>query len=140
MKTYSSKNTLCLVNGVPLTGLAGGDDAYMFKLAEDRVKKNVGIDGAVALSITNDDSGEATIKFMQTSPSNLYLMGLTAVQGNTTGLVPIALLFQDTFRQDRIVGINGWIETTPDVSRGSGINVQEWKLGFEKMTFIFGAL
>jgi hypothetical protein len=144
MKTYSSKNTVCVItaNGVSqqLTNLAGGDDAYMFKLAEDRAKKNVGIDGLVALSITNDDSGEATIKLMQTSPQNLFLMGLSAIQGNVPTVVPIGLLFQDIQRLDRVVGINGWIETTPDVSRGSGINVHEWKFGFERMTFIFGAV
>lgn len=140
MKTYGSKNTICIVQGVPVTGLAGGDDVYTFKLAEDRVKKSVGIDGAVALAVTNDETGEVTIKLMQTSPTNLAFLALSALQKATTALVPISLLFQDTFRQDRIIGINGWIEATPEVNRGSAINTHEWKFGFETLTLAFSAL
>ena len=138
MKTYSSKNTVALINGVQLTHIAGGDDAHTFKLAEDRVQKNVGIDGVVSLAITNDDSGEYTVKLMQTSPQNQYLNGLVAAQGNIPAVVPIALLFQDTQRLDRIIGINGWIQKTPDVQRGSNVNTQEWTFGFERLTFVYG--
>ena len=140
MKTYGSKNTIGIIQGVPVTGLAPGDDVWTFKLAEDRVKKSVGIDGAVALAVTNDETGEVTLKLMQTSPTNLALLALSALQKQTTALIPIALLFQDTFRQDRIIGINGWIETTPEVNRGAGINIHEWKFGFETLTLAFSAL
>lgn len=142
MKSYSSKNTVCVVSGTSgaqqLTNLAGGDDVYQFKLSEDRAKKIVGIDGLVAVAITNDDSGEVTIKLLQTSPQNAFLQSLVIVQGNAPVWLPVNLLFQDFQRQDRFVGINGWVESTPDVSRGSGINIHEWKFGFERLTLTFG--
>lgn len=140
MRVYGSRNVSCIVNGVPLTGLADGDDVFTFNWAEERAQKNVGIDGAVALSITNDDTGEVTIKLMQTSPQNAYLQGLAIAQAKIPGSIPIAMLFQDTYRLDRIIGINGWIQDAPDVVRGGNINKPEWKFGFESMQFVYGTL
>lgn len=139
MKAYSFLNTVVLVNGVPLTGWAEGDDVINITRRQDGATDKVGADGKMAVAINADRSGEVTFKLMQTSSSNKWLNGLANLQaGGPLTFVPVAVLFQDTYRQDSGAGSLGYIKKLPDVQRGTDINEQEWTIVVERLDLLLG--
>lgn len=138
MKTIGFANGHLLINLVEQVNFAPGDDVIMWEQNEDLVKTKKGADGKLAVSVTADKSGKLTVKYMATSPSHKYLNGLANLQRNAATLVPIQALYQDTYRQDRVVGTNGVILTRPKLERGGDVSEPEWVFEFERVDFLFG--
>jgi hypothetical protein len=140
MKTYSFLNTVVLVNGVPLTGWAEGDDVIKIERLNDGAMHKVGADGHMAVAISADRSGQFTFKLMQTSNSNKYLNSLLLLQeAGPDTFVPVNVLFQDTYRQDTGGGTVGYIKKMPDVERGVNVSEQEWMVVVERLDMLLGA-
>lgn len=138
MKAYGFKNGHLFINGVEMTHFAA-DDAVKWKYRENRATSKVGADGRMAVAFNADESGELTIKFHQTSPSQKVLQDLVVLQnGGPNSFMPIAWLWQDTYRQDVAEGAFGYIESVGETSRGKEIAEQEFVLVTEKMNQAFG--
>jgi len=139
MKTYSFLNNIVLINGVPVTQWSEDNDALKIERAEDSMKPKVGVDGKAALAINANKSGFVTLKLMQTSPTNKVLMAfLRAQEAGPQSFVPIAFLFQDTWRQDVGEAAFGAIVKMTDIERGGEIVAQEWKFFFERLNVLLG--
>ncbi len=139
MKVYSFSNTVMLVNGVEITGWADGDDVIKIARRADSASDKIGANGDMMVSISADKSGEFTFKLQQTSSSNKYLMSLCALQeGGAKTFVPVNVLFQDTYRQDRATGTVGYIKRPPELGRGAQAGAQEWTVVVERLDLLLG--
>lgn len=139
MRAYSFQNTVVILNGVELTGFADGDDVISIKRRVDSISDKVGADGKMMASVSADKSGEIGFKLQQTSSSNKYLNSLMQRQeaaGST--FAPIAVLFQDTYRQDLATGTVGYLKKPADMNRGAMGQMQEWTLVVERLDLVFG--
>lgn len=140
MQVYSFSNCIAIVNGVEITGWAEGDDVIMHSRRVDGATDKIGADGNMMVSITSNRSGTIKYKLQQGSPSNKYLNDLLDLQSGEGTFIPIYLRFQDTFRQDMAQGTSGYIVKQPDMTRGSGLNDQEWSFVVEDLSLAFGAI
>lgn len=139
MKGYSFLNGHVIVNGIEITGFADGDDVIKLSRRVDAAMDKVGADGNMMVSFSADKSGEITLKLMQIGRGNKYLNGLANLQaGGPTSFIPIAVLWQDTYRQDRGVGAFGYLKKLPDVQRGAEGNTQEWTIVVERLDLLLG--
>jgi hypothetical protein len=139
MRPYSFLNTVMLVNGVEITGWAEGDDVIKIKRRVDTAIDKVGADGRMMVSISADRSGEIAFKLQMTSSSNRYLYSLIALQeGGAATFVPVTLLFQDTFRQDRATGTVGYLKKPADMTRGTAAGNTEWICVVERLDMLLG--
>jgi len=139
MKAYSFSNVFLLVNGIALTHFADGDDSITVARRNDSASDKVGADGRMAVALHADRSGEITVKLMQTSPGNSYLNKFHAFQeAGPSRFIPVNIMFQDSSRQDMGVGSVGYIKKLPEITRGVGINIQEWVFVVERLDLVLG--
>ena len=105
----------------------------------DAATDKIGADGKMAVAISADKSGEITFKLMQTSSGNKVLNAIAARQeGGPATFAPVQVQFQDTYRQDIGAGTAGYIKKRPEVTRGAGINTQEWVIVVERLDLLLG--
>lgn len=139
MRVYSFKNTIVVVNGVEISGWSEGDDVIKIGRLNDSATHKIGADGTMMMSISADRSGEFTFKLMQTSPSNKFLSSLIQLQeGGALTFVPITVLFQDLFRQDRAAGTAGYLKKPAEIQRGKEGQEQEWTIVVERLDMLLG--
>lgn len=139
MKVHSFLNTVVLVNGVEIQGWADGDDVIQISRRNDSASDRVGADGNMMMSISADRSGSFTFRLMQTSSSNKYLMSLVALmEGGARTFVPVQVSFQDTYRNDNVTGVFGYITKPTDVTRGGAGQTQEWTIVVERLDLLLG--
>lgn len=139
MKRYSFKDTIMVVNGLEITGWDEGDDVIDISRREDSISDKVGAGGEMMASVSADRSGSIKIKLQQTSSSNKFLMALCAVQEAAgSDFVPVACMFQDTYRNDLAAGTQGYIKKPADMKRGQKGNSQEWEIIVERLDLLYG--
>lgn len=139
MKSYSLKNTVLLVAGVPISGFAPGDDVIQASRRVDGFDDEMGADGEMLVFQNADESGQFVIRLQQSSDSNAYLNGLYNVQARGT-FVAIPVTFKDIVNGEIIGGSKGYIKKPADATRGTAPNAQEWTMVVEKYDAIFTAL
>ena len=98
ISTYDSMDITVIGDGVIATGLADGD-AVTIGQNEESFSKQVGIQGDVTFSETNDPTGFAKISFKATSPAvaqyeelsrrkgEAALFAFQVIDANTNGLI-----------------------------------------------------
>ncbi len=139
MKRYSFLDTIMIINGVEITGWDEGDDVIAIERRTDSISDKVGASGEMMVSVSADKSGTFKVKLQQTSPSNSYLMDLMALQEESGELFePVAIRFQDTYRQDLASGTQGYIKKPTDMKRGKMGASQEWEFVVERLDLAFG--
>lgn len=140
MKAYSFPSLVHLVNGVPLSRFAEGDDVVMIERLTDAASHKVGADGKMTVSLSADKSGKVTFKLDQASASNTYLAGLSALQGGGPAtFIPILFMVQDTNLQDIGLGSAGYVQRPSDMKRGATSSEQEWVIIVEDLALVYGA-
>lgn len=140
MKVYSPLNTIVVVNGVEIVGYAEGDDVMEIKRLSDSATHKIGIKGDMFLSLSADRSGEITLKLSGLSSSNAYLESLVSLQENGADtFVPISVLFQDTYRNDRGQASAGYLKKPADIKRGKEAGDQEWTIVVESLALDYGS-
>lgn len=77
LKTYNAKDVAVVVGARVLTGFAA-DSKVIVARESDSWTKQVGVDGEVTRSKSNDKTGTITVTLMQTSDDNDYLSSLAA--------------------------------------------------------------
>jgi hypothetical protein len=135
MKEYSFLDTLLLINGVEISGFDEGDDTISLDRINDSASHKVGTDGEMTVAISADRSGTATFRLSQSSDSNSYMSGLINAQENGV-FTPIFIQFKDTRGGDLGSGTQGYITRPASMTRGSGVNSQEWVVVVERLDLL----
>lgn len=125
--TYAFKDVVVLVNGVPITGFADGNDAITVERDRDAFSKLVGADGDVMAIRSADRSGMATLKLLQSSISNAYLTTLIKVQ-DAGLLAPVSFSVKDANGLDLILAEAAFVAGPPRAIYGAEHNAREWKI------------
>jgi hypothetical protein len=135
MKKYSFLDTILLISGVAIEGFDEGDDVISLERLDDSATHKIGSDGAMSVAISADRSGTVTFRLMQTSSSNIFLSGLVTAQENGV-FVPAFVLFRDTKGNDFGSGTQGYIKKPANMTRGKGLNSQEWVIVVERLDML----
>lgn len=135
MQNYSFLNTVLLINGVEITGYDEGDDVIQLARLGDSASHIIGADGLMTVNLSADRSGEIIFRVQQTSDSNSYLSGLITAQENGI-FVPIFAQFKDTRNNDLGSGTQGYIPRPADMTRGTTMQPQEWRIVVERLDML----
>ena len=138
MDNYSFSENELIIDGVPISGFAEGDDVIAFSRRVDQTSSVVGADGKMAVAVNADKSGEAVINLLQTSASNALLGGITAAV-DAGVFVPVTIQSFNTGNDDLMIGTQGYVTKHADVVRGTGINTQTWTIVVENLSMLTGA-
>lgn len=138
MRFYDWRKTLTQINGVPATNFAPGDDAFKAERLQDLGTLEIGADGLGVFSLNPDKSGQVTVKFMQTSPTNGYLSKLCQAMDYLDTFIPVVVTHVDTYRQDKLVTLPGVIKKPADLLRGVKQNHTEWVFLFPSLFMDLG--
>jgi len=138
MDNYSFSENELIIDGVPISGFAEGDNVITFSRRVDQISSVVGADGKMAVAVNADKSGEAVINLLQTSSSNTLLGGITAAV-DAGVFVPVTIQSFNTGNDDLMIGTQGYVTKHADVVRGTGINNQTWTIVVENLSMLTGA-
>lgn len=122
-----------------ITGWSDADDALMIERREPSVTDKVGVRGDMAVFLGRNRSGKITIKLFQTSPTNrVFQQILNLTEGGPGTFCPVQLTVMDTYRQDKFVGLFGYIAKPAAVARGKEVKEQTWEIVVERLQMLFG--
>jgi hypothetical protein len=140
MQQYSFLNYVTTINGVPVTGWAEGDDVIQVSRREDAFADNVGADGKMIMYQTANRSGEITFKLQQQGEGNILLNALYAQQEALRGQnAPVTITLTNIADPlDSVLGANCYVTKPADITRGTGVNSQEWTLIAETLVLSYG--
>jgi len=139
MTKYSFQDQVALVNGVPLSGFAEGDDVIQGDRREDAFTDVVGADGKMLVTQTSNRSGDIIFRLLKGSASNAYLGALFAQQ-ERGDFEAVAVSVINTKSGDSQIGTKGYIKKPAPIAMGNGAQAQEWTITVENYEAIFGAL
>jgi len=122
MATHNAKDRKVIVNGIPVTGFADGDDAISFVYDSDLVADTVGVTGEGAFSESNDRRGTLKLKLLATSMFNDVLSGLA------NGNIEFAAAMVDARGTSVGAGAACRVQKLPDQNVGSAVGVREWNI------------
>lgn len=125
--TYAFKDVVVLVNGVPITGFADGNDAVSVERDREAFTKLVGADGDVMALRSADRSGTAMLKLLQSSISNTYLTTFLKIQ-DAGVLSPVPFSVKDLNGLDLVIAEAAFVAGPPKAIYGAEHNAREWKL------------
>jgi hypothetical protein len=128
LRNYDSDQYFLSVAGIPISGYADGEFVRVERdnPAFDDV---VGTDGEVTRSKTNDGRATATVRLMQTSPSNDLLSALHNSDKAAPGGVGVGpFLLQDLQGTTILFGEKCWIMKEPDLSLDRTATEREWEV------------
>ena len=138
MRFYDWRKVATMVNGVPITNWAPGDDCFKAERLKEIAQYEVGADGLMTLSLDPDKSGKVTIKLAQTSPLNALLSDLCASEDHIDTFIPVVISQLDTYRQDGTTTHPGFLQKHADTTRGAKANVVEWVFIFSELHLDLG--
>lgn len=136
-KQYAFKETILQVNGVVIEGFTEGDSVVTVETLADSMTHQIGADGEMTASKQADESGSMTFSLSQSSDSNIFMSSLLSTQSLSNELT-LSASFKDTNSGDQAIGSRGYIKTSSAMTRGTGINAQEWVMVFESLTLNHG--
>jgi hypothetical protein len=139
VRQYGFKNIAFLVEGVPISGFAEGDDVIAGDRSVEEFTHVVGADGDMLVLQSSDESGRIVVKLQQGSPSSAYLGNLFAQLSRGT-FRAIDVRAVDVQSGEQIGGTKAYIAKPAPVSRGMGANQEEWSFGMEKYDAFFAGL
>jgi len=135
--TYGFGKVVFLVDGVPLVGLADGDDIISVDRNKETFSLLIGGQGDAAAIYDSDRSGVATVKLLQTSTSNAILSAKYKIQ-EAGVLSPIPIAIKDTSGLDLVTGDAAFIVKPPAMAYGQGHNAREWSFVIPTLTIFAG--
>lgn len=144
MKATGFQGIVMVLSAPPLpvhrvSGYSDADDAIMIERREPSTTDKVGVDGKMAVFQSMNKSGKITIKVFQTSPTNKYLNQVVQLaEGGPATFAPIAVSFVDTYRNDRLVGLFGYVMKPASAPRGKDVKEQTWEIVVENLQVLFG--
>lgn len=126
ISTYSAQNGNLNWLGVNFSGFADGDDVIMVERNTPNMTQTVGMQGDGVYTQSSDKSGVVTVKLLQNSSMNLFLTNKQ--QTSEAGLIASApLVYSEYGSASKFTAHKAVIEGAPNMTRGAGHNVVEWK-------------
>lgn len=98
----------------------------------EQVKKHVGANGEVTVSVSADQSGTATINCMSSSDTHRLLTAL-ADQQRTLGVAFAVFQILDANNQIVERSRQAWIEKAPDNAYGAEVGKRAWVIGLARL-------
>lgn len=136
MKEYSPKDVLVIFGGNVLTGFADGTMVSINR-ETDSFTKHVGSQGEVTRVKSANKSAEIIIMLAQSSPSNLILSGIQALDELTSnGILP--LIIKDLSGKSIYFSGQAWIRKPADSEFSDEITDREWALDCAEMLPVIG--
>lgn len=138
VREYDPDQVIVYFAGQRLQGFADGEFITVAQ-ASDGFSDVAGTDGEVSRSKTNDRRATATVKLMQTSPSNDYLStvhqtDLDAPNGAGVG----TFLMQDLSGTTLVHDDAAWVQKFADTSNDRGAKPNEWAIRLPRPTRVVG--
>ncbi len=136
-KVYDSASVICTFDGILLTGFAPGSRVKV--TFPDAFTKQVGSDGEVARSRSNDNTASVTFTLMQTSFSNDALSALHNVDKNIpfgAGIGP--LMIKDLNGSSLFSAPQAWITKNSDSEYAQEVGSREWTIDTGDMVALVG--
>ncbi len=131
MKFYSFDNLVFLVDNVPISGFAQGDDVIKGARRQDAFSDVVGTDGEMTINQNLDQSGELSIRLMETSDSHAMLSAKFNVAEKHV-FSAVSILVKDIVSGEQVGGSKGYIKRPADMSKGTQATPREWSFVVEK--------
>lgn len=128
---YNSADVTIIVNGIIISGFADGTFVTVER-DEDAFTKQVGTDGEVTRSKSNNKTGSVTITLMQSSASNgdlTVMHALDELTGNGVG----PFLMRDGSGNSKYAAENAWIRKYPSAEYGREATGREWVIDVDKL-------
>lgn len=122
---YNPDLVTITVGGVLIQGYADGEFVTIDHPG-DQFLDEVGTDGEVAMSPSNDRRMTLTIKLLQTSQSNAYLSSLMNAQLNTSPTPTVEIQVEDVGGGTLAYGAESWITKWPASSMDRTAKSREW--------------
>ena len=138
LREYDPAQIAVSVAGITLKGWADGE---MVRIEQDNpaFEDVVGTDGEVTRARTSDWRATATIRLMQSSPSNDLLSALHILDKNTPGGVGVgAFSLRDKNGTTLILAEKCWISKGPDGSWDRTPTEREWIVRIAKLVAHYG--
>ena len=139
MNKYAFGELIPLINGIPLTGFAEGDDVIQVKRRVDTFSDKVGADGKMTVVKASDRSGEITLKFMQGSTGSAVMESVLSAQSVPRVFIPCQFSLYNPVSAEKVATTTGYIKKSADLTRGAGLNSEEWVIVCEDM-FVFRSI
>jgi hypothetical protein len=125
---YNPDHVAITAAGVLIQGYADGEFVVIEHMT-DQFQEEVGTDGEVVVSPSNDRRMKITIKLMQTSQSNPVLSSLLNAQLNAAGPMPtFEIQVEDTDGGTTAHGSEAWIAKWPSSSFDRTAKSREWEI------------
>ncbi len=131
IKVWDVKKLAIIFGVVPISSLGGygESDVASWKQVEDSFGTKVGADGEVTRFATNATLGECEITTMQTSPVNLLLSGILAIdtsQPGGAGIMPLTV--SDLQGTTLLFLSDAWLVGPPECPFGKEAQERKWKI------------
>lgn len=120
-------------NAVRNGGIGEGNDAITITYS-GKSTKTAGADGSIQMNRTTDDSGELTMKFLNTSPVNNILIDFHEIVKNQTALFNVSMISRNNGRSYNYFGCQ--LESLPDESLGVEGQSWVWKVLFSTYAIV----
>jgi hypothetical protein len=133
-QSYAPKDVVVSFNGIPITGFAEGT-MITLKRSGDVIKKKVGAQGDVCLTMSADRTGEIEMTLMGTAPAN----GILALALNAQELLRVpsvgVLLVSDPSGQQLAIAKNAFFIGFPDIEMADEDTSKTWRFGCENLAY-----
>lgn len=124
LKNYDASQVSIIVGPSVITGLVAGSFVSVERY-EDSFNTQVGREGEVARSKSNNRTGKITLKLQQTSPSNAILSALNILDElSGAGVVPV--LVRDASGNSLHAAAEAWIKKPANAEYGKEAGEREW--------------
>jgi hypothetical protein len=137
-KTYNPKNMLISFGGAILQGFAKGTFLEAER-AEDGFKSDVGSDGEVARTQSNNKMGTITFTLMHHVQSNDVLSAFAALD-EISGEGVLPFFAKELNGTTVMAAANAWVKKLPKVSRGDEASNVEWSIECADLEVFTGGL
>jgi len=136
LRTYNPKQVTIIFGVHTLEGF-GPDTKVVVARDEQSWTKQVGVDGQVTRSKSNNKSGTITITLMQTSASNDFLSGIAITDElSSAGVLPV--LVKDNNGTSLYSAVEAWVQKPSDASFGLEANTREWVIDVAELSIFNG--
>jgi hypothetical protein len=125
---YHPKGTVIDI-GVLIDSGWGKDSFITCKQVSDSVSDEVGVDGEVAVSVSNDNRWDVELTLMQTSVHNATLEKLWNIRkrsNGSLGMFPFALEQRNT--GETLASPDAYIMAAPELGYGKTAGERTWKI------------
>lgn len=145
MNQYSFAGVDLIIDGIPINGLENSNSIITIGRNTPQHARVIDARGKMTVVTSVDHSGFITFNVLQGSPASAW-MQLRAIESQNSGgrlegaeyFLPIQALINDKMGKTICTGINGFIPMQPSVVRGTGMNVEQWRIEFEVVTMTRG--